>query len=261
MSSSTRNPQIRSAYLDLTLEELEGIKAEVNALEKMAKTQQWTVETFYNAKATEEQLYHWTYSPRILHFATHGVFLQPEEKKFVTEFLPTSRLNLQKMPLKFLTNPMRRSFMTLAGAQITLDAWKEEKNSLFPLENDGILTAEEVSLINLENTWLTMFLACETGRGEGRAGEGVLGLRRGFVQAGTQNLLMTLWTVIDDLSEVREFEVDFYQRAIKTQNAAKALNDVQREWLPKIRKQTGSFIEAVEYVGPFVISFQGSLEH
>jgi len=39
---------------------------------------------------------------------------------------------------------------------------------------------------------LVTLSACDTGSGEARAGEGVLGLRRGFIEAGTQNLLMTL---------------------------------------------------------------------
>jgi CHAT domain-containing protein/Tfp pilus assembly protein PilF len=265
IASSTRNLVIREAHLNLPLTPLKGIKPEVNALEKMAKTQQWTVNTFFNSEATEKRLYDLDHSPHILHFATHGVFLQPEEKKFVTEFLPTSSLNFQKMPLKILTNPMRRSFITLAGAQMTLNAWKENKNPPFPAENDGILTAEEVSRINLENTWLTTFSACETGRGEGRAGEGVLGLRRGFVQTGTQNLLMTLWTVIDNLSEVHEFEVDFYQRAIKTQNVPKALNDMQRQWFIKVWDNDEPITNAeivldiVRLFGPFVVSFQGKL--
>ncbi len=250
---------------DLSFKHLKGIKPEVNALEKMAKTQQWTVETFFNSKAVEKQLYNWTHSPSILHFATHGVFLQSNANCLVTDFFPTSSLNFREIPLKFLSNPMRRSFITLAGAQMTLDAWNKEKNSPFPAENDGILTAEEVSLINLENTWLTMFSACETGRGEGRAGEGVLGLRRGFVQAGTQNLLMTLWPFPDNLSEVREFEVEFYQEAIKTQNVPKALNDIQRERFLKLW-DTGYpitdaeiLLDIVRLFGPYVVSFQGKL--
>ena len=56
--------------------------------------------------------------------------------------------------------------------------------------------------------------ACDTGSGEARSGEGVMGLRRGFVQAGAQNLLMTLWPVGDKTTV--QIMVDFYEAAEKT---------------------------------------------
>ncbi|HEC85615.1 MAG: hypothetical protein DRR19_02470 [Candidatus Parabeggiatoa sp. nov. 1] len=178
------------------------------------------------------------------------------------DFLTSSGVNFTP-PLKRLNNPRHRSFLALAGAQITLDAWNKGED--FPLENDGILTANEISSLNLNGTWLTMFSACETGRGEGRVGEGVLGLRRGFVRAGTQNLLMTLWSVKDNLEEIRQFEREFYQRAMTSKNAPKALNDVQRQWLPQIWEDGGvlddvePLLDAVRLIGPFVMSFQGTL--
>ena len=92
---------------------------------------------------------------------------------------------------KFFKNPMHRGWLLLAGAQTTIDAWKRDE--VPPVENDGILTAEDVSTLDLRGTWLVTLSACDTGLGEARAGEGVMGLRRGFIQAGAQNLLMTLW--------------------------------------------------------------------
>ena len=67
-----------------------------------------------------------------------------------------------------------------------------------PTDNDGIVTAEEVGGLNLKGTWLVVLSACETGTGQAKAGEGVMGLRRGFIQAGAQNLLMTLWRISDE---------------------------------------------------------------
>ncbi|HEY5704887.1 MAG TPA: CHAT domain-containing protein [Terrimicrobiaceae bacterium] len=49
------------------------------------------------------------------------------------------------------------------------------------------------------------------------SGEGVLGLRRGFIQAGAQNLLITLWPIRDDLTV--QVMLDFYQHAFATDDA------------------------------------------
>jgi CHAT domain-containing protein len=126
-----------------------------------------------------------------------------------------------------------------------------------PGDNDGIVTAEEVGGLNLKGTWLVVLSACGTGTGEAKAGEGVLGLRRGFVQAGCQNLLMTLWTISDETTV--QIMLDFYTRAFASGNAPQSLVDVQHEWLVKLRKKKGLFY-AVNRAGPFIMSFQGPAE-
>lgn len=76
-----------------------------------------------------------------------------------------------------------------------MNAWKRGE---FPdPDNDGILMAQEVVTLDLKGTWLVVLSACDIGLGELRNSEGVMGLRRGFVQAGAQNLLMTLWPISD----------------------------------------------------------------
>src|SRR6266498_954072 len=134
-----------------------------------------------------------------------------------------------------LRNPMQRNGVALAGTQVTLDAW--QRGDILPSGNEGILTAEEVSGLSLRGTWLVVLSACDTGIGELRLGEGVMGLRRGFVQAGAQNLLLTLWPVFDISSG--KFLLDFYAAVQKTGNAPEALASVQRDWLIKVREQDG----------------------
>ena len=123
--------------------------------------------------------------------------------------------------------------------------------------NDGILTAEEASQLDLRDTWLTVLSACDTGSGVARAGEGVLGLRRAFAMAGTQNLLLTLWPVDDSFT--KDFMVSFYKEALKTGNAPKAMAKVQKEWLIKLREER-SVSQAVKLAGPFVLTFRGNPE-
>ena len=79
--------------------------------------------------------------------------------------------------------------------------------------------------------------ACDTGSGEARAGEGVMGLRRGFVEAGAHNLLMTVWPISDEFTV--QIMSDFYKAAHRAGNAPQALAEVQRDWLLKLRAEKG----------------------
>jgi len=81
---------------------------------------------------------------------------------------------------------MHRSRLALAGAETTLQAWA--RREVPPTENDGIVTAEEAGGLKLDGTWLVVLSACETGSGQARAGEGVMGLRRGFIHAGVRRV-------------------------------------------------------------------------
>ena len=81
---------------------------------------------------------------------------------------------------------------------------------------------------------MTVLSACETGLGEARAGEGVLGLRRAFVRAGAENLVMALWQVEDDAT--RRLMTDFYRRHLAGRPVRQALLDAQRHALAEQRK-------------------------
>jgi CHAT domain-containing protein len=113
-------------------------------------------------------------APRILHIASHGFFLQRD-----------------------VENPLLRSGVALAGANVTRGP-----------RPDGILTALEASALNLWGTKLVTLSACDSGVGEVRNGEGVYGLRRAFVLAGSEALVMSLWPVGDAIS--RETMVAYY---------------------------------------------------
>jgi len=84
-----------------------------------------------------------------------------------------------------------------------------------------------------------------------------MGLRRGFIQAGAQNLLMTLWPVADE--ETVRLMLDFYDAAHGSGNAPQALAAVQRDWLVRLRKERG-LQEAVRLAGPFILSTQGPVQ-
>jgi CHAT domain-containing protein/tetratricopeptide (TPR) repeat protein len=255
-SGTNRALAIRSSemrdFKSISLIPLPGTNKECIGLNAQAKALGKPTEVFLGAHATEAQLRE-IKSPRILHLATHGFFL-PESK----DEHPDDEQELSKGGRAvILKNPMHRSGLALAGAQDTLAAWA--KDEVPASDNDGIVTAEEVGALKLKGTWLVVLSACDTGAGEAKAGEGVLGLRRGFIQAGAQNLLMTLWSISDDTTV--QIMRDFYDRAFASGNAPQSLLDVQREWLMKLRKESGKeggLLYAVNRAGPFIMSSQGN---
>jgi hypothetical protein len=93
--------------------------------------------------------------------ATHS-FFEPEgpasPQSPINSPLPVEE-NLTRN--KFFHNLMHRSGLALAGAESTLEAWK--RGEIPPVENDGILTAADVSRLDLKGTWLVTLSACETG--------------------------------------------------------------------------------------------------
>ena len=153
-------------------------------------------------------------------------------------------------------DPMRASGVALTGAQQTLKLWSQRKAP--NPETDGILTAEEVASLNLDGTWLVTLSACETGVGEARSGEGVFGLRRAFMMAGAENLLMTLWPVSDETTP--KIMADFYKEALATGDAPGSLAKVQRDWLVKLREEKG-LAAAIREAGPFAMVMMTAPTH
>ena len=179
------------------------------------------VQPFVGAEALESLLKA-SQSPRILHIATHGFFLN--DQLFDSVNLPSMAGAPAENPLGRLSivkeNPLLRSGLALAGANTWL------RRGPLPLEaEDGILTAEDVSGLNLVNTELVVLSACETGLGEIRLGEGVFGLRRSFVLAGAKTLVMSLWKVPD--RQTQELMEDFYRRILAGQARSDALREAQ----------------------------------
>jgi CHAT domain-containing protein len=118
-------------------------------------------------------------------------------------------------------NPLLRSGLALAG----VNAWLAGK-PLDPSIEDGVLTAEDVSCMDLRGTELVVLSACETGLGSVRVGEAVFGLRRALVVAGAKSLVMSLWKVPDQATA--SLMEDFYRRMRSGEPPASALRAAQQ---------------------------------
>ncbi len=195
--ASRSRGELSFSYVDSTLRGggwnyLAGTEREVNAIEKMMQTAGLGVTLKKGYLATEESFKNIgannSPSPRILHIATHGYFFPDPKEKIMS-----SGLSGQNEPVfKISDHPMLRSGLIMAGGNA---AW-QGKQTLEGRE-DGILTAYEISQMNLSNTELVVLSACETGLGDIQGNEGVYGLQRAFKIAGAKYLIMSLWQVPD----------------------------------------------------------------
>ncbi len=99
------------------------------------------------------------------------------------------------------------------------------------METDGILTTAEIFGLQL-NAELVVLSACQTGLGE-ISSDGVAGLSRAFLYAGVSSLIVSLWTVSDEVTQ--ELMVKFYEELAVDGNKARALRAAQLATM-KIKK-------------------------
>lgn len=113
-------------------------------------------------------------SKRIIHIATHGFYHEGGSSD-----------------KQSIDNALNRSGLLFAGADNRLQG-----KSLPQDLDDGVLTAQEISQLDLRGLDLVALSACETGQGH-ITSDGVFGLQRGFKKAGAKSILMSLWKVDD----------------------------------------------------------------
>jgi CHAT domain-containing protein len=94
-------------------------------------------------------------------------------------------------------------------------------------QQDGFLRLHEVYNLNW-GAELVVLSACQTGLGKEIKGEGLVGLTRGFMYAGAERVLASLWNVNDSVTA--EFMKRFYQGLIaRNLTPAAALREAQVE--------------------------------
>jgi CHAT domain-containing protein len=86
-------------------------------------------------------------------------------------------------------------------------------------KDDGLLTADEILNLKL-NADLVVLSACDTGRGR-ITGDGVVGLSRSLISAGTASIIVSLWAVDDDSTSF--LMTEFYKSREQKLDKATAL--------------------------------------
>lgn len=170
-------------------------KEEVSGIQQSMK-KSFEVKVYDGKKATEKQFRMLSdNSPMILHISSHGEYSGDAKTKE--------------------NEAMDYSILALSGAN---------KGST-DLKNDGIITASDVSQMNLRNCELAVLSACKTALG-GQGADGVFGLQRGFKNAGVHSLLMSLKPVYDE--STAKLMVAFYQGIASGKSKHQALHDAQK---------------------------------
>lgn len=129
--------------------------------------------------------------------ATEKNFKSQQWKTIDIFFIETHGLFLNNYNMASAQNkedPMENYALALAGASYVLEG------GIVPDSiDDGILTAKEISELDLSNVDLAVISACKSALGEIRQ-DGVYGLTRGFKLAGVKSLIMATDDIVDYVS-------------------------------------------------------------
>ncbi len=139
-------------------------------------------------QATKSALFEQTLGARYLHLATHGWFA-PESVVSILDSKARGggrRMSVEEAVKGFA--PMTLCGLALAGANLGRDSLGRVP---------GILTAEELSSLDLSSCELAVLSACETNVGIRRAGQGIQSLQAALFAAGARTSITSLWKVDD----------------------------------------------------------------
>jgi CHAT domain-containing protein/Tfp pilus assembly protein PilF len=202
---------------------LPGTAAELQAIAAAARQARPTqaVTLLEGTQATKAAFLEQAPKAGILHLATHAYFAGAECTP--AGLVATPQRTLGESPAFLGHNPLLLAGIALAGAN------DREKA-------DGILTALEITALDLRNTDLVVLSACDTGLGTLARGQELLGLRWAFAYAGVQHLVTSLWTVPDQETAalMGYFYTALWQRGLSVPDALRA---AQLEMLKVARAQ------------------------
>ena len=201
--------------------ELAGAKEEVYSILQLLNKANIDGRLYIGSNASEEAFKALSGShPNVLHIATHGFFWPQEEAErkdyFMASFMANNKVS------RYVSS-MERAGLLFAGANVAMTGHRDELPSNV---EDGVLSAQEISTMDLYGTDLVVLSACETGQGD-LEGDGVYGLQRAFKLAGVQTIIMSLWKVNDAATQM--LMTEFYSHWIVNKMSKRKAFETARE--------------------------------
>ena len=226
---------------------LPGTKAEAESVSSTLTSMKVKNELLTGASGTEESFKALSGARKdVIHIATHGFYWTESEAARMGNELGFISLSLDKSSVapkedKALT----RSGLLFAGAKNSLEG------KCIPVDvEDGILTAKDISRMDLRGTDLVVVSACQSGLGD-VTGDGVFGLQRGFKKAGVKSIVMSLWSVDDTATKI--MMTRFYENLAKGKSKYDAFREAQKYLRNYVDKETGRTFDRPEYYAAFVL--------
>ena len=222
---------------------LPGTKKEAESIHSLLNSNNITSTLYTASKANEESFKSLSGKHRnILHIGTHGFYWEDSTARKQDYF--SQRIQLQMLGDNQLQkpsiDPLTRCGLLFAGSNIALSG---HSNDLPEGVQDGILTAKEISLMDLHDADLVVLSACETAKGD-ITSEGIFGLQRAFKMAGVQTIIMSLWKVNDQATQM--LMTEFYTNWISK-------NQSKREAFKNAQNTVRAKFEEPEYWAGFIL--------
>jgi CHAT domain-containing protein/Flp pilus assembly protein TadD len=184
-------------------------------------------------------------TPKILHIATHGFYQSdiPKPDRNPTDKTPFILADAE-------INPLRRSGLAFAGVNTFIQGGQLPSEA-----EDGILTADDITYLNLLGTELVVTSACQTALGKIESGETITGFRRSFIQAGAKTLIVSLWSVPDLATAILMQHFYYYllqEKRTKADSLKQAKRDICNITIGQMRQEwlTEKAINKVENHSP-----------
>lgn len=194
---------------------LPGSEREVEAVISRLNAEDSASTKLTGRKASKEHVLREAGRKRILHFATHAFVnggackTRPVRKETLSERISEA---VRKTIYLSLTEPLTNAGLALQGANTG--------------SADGVLTALDITTLNLDRADLVVLSGCDTGLGEINRGQELVGLRWAFMEAGAKSVVTSLWELPDEPTVT--IMATFYDRLVKSgYRPAAALREAQ----------------------------------